>query len=693
MTLKDAVLEIGCDEIPSSYIAPALEQMRTFLAALLEEHRLAPKAILCYATPRRLTLAIEGLPEMQESIEMEVTGPPVAVAFDAKGVPTKAGEGFAKAQGVTLDALQRKSTPKGEVVSAIKKVKGRPTAEILAELFPQVIKKVRFPKVMHWGDGEFLFARPIRWILAIFSGEPVPFEVAGIQAGRVTYGLRVMKKGPLNVAQAVDYLSVLREAGVLADVEERLSKTRECVAEAARSRGALLIEDEDLLKDVNNLIESPEAVTGDFDLAYLTLPSEVIVTAMREHQKFFAMRAQDGALVPGFITVINGKRERHDLIRKSNEAVLKARLEDAKFFWNEDVKIPLATWGEKLSGITWLEGQGTLTDKSARVKRLVGALGAKVGVASGSVEKAALLCKADLSTNMVREKEFNSLQGVMGGLYASAQGLGPEVASAISEHYRPRWAGDSLPETPGGALLSVSDKLDTIAGCFTAGLIPTGSQDPFALRRQALGVLLIVLKERWSVSLDELIQEALEGYGGGVDAKTQKDIGEFFLGRLQSVLEGKNLAYDVVNAVLAAPGGRLTERVEKAEAVHRMKNTEEFQTLATAAGRVLRILPDAPGVVEVSETLFAVPEESALWKALIAAEPGVKKSVQVGDWQAVAQGLGSLAPAVHGFFEKVLVMDKDPKVKDNRLALLGKAAGLFLNLCDFRKLVYASEKA
>jgi glycyl-tRNA synthetase beta chain len=690
MTLKDAVLEIGCEEIPSSYIGPALEQMRSVLATSLEENRLAPTAIKCYSTPRRLTLLVEGLPEMQENVEMEVTGPPVKVAFDAQGVPTKAGEGFARAQGVSLSELQRKQTPKGEVVSAVKKVKGRPTLEILAEVFPQVIKKVRFPKVMHWGNGDLLFARPIRWILALFSDETVSFEVSGIHSGRVTYGLRVLQKGPLDVDNAGSYLEVLRGAGVLADADERLAKTRQCVAEAAQLRGAHLIEDEGLMKDVNNLIESPEAVTGDFDPAYLTLPSEVIVTAMREHQKFFAMRSNDGKLVPGFITVINGKRERHDLIRKSNEAVFKARLEDAKFFWHEDVKVPLATWGEKLSGITWLEGQGTLSDKAKRVERLVGVWGPKVGVETQAAAKAALLCKADLATNMVREKEFTSLQGVMGGLYAQAQGLGEKTAAAIGEHYRPRFAGDLLPETPDGSLLSVADKLDTIAGCFKAGLIPTGSQDPFALRRQALGVLLIVLKNRWAVSVDELVRDALSGYGAGVDEKLLKNIDEFFQGRLQSVLEGRALAYDVVNAVLATTGGKLAERVERAEAVHQMKDTDAFQSLATAAGRVLRILPEERPNGSVTTALFTTPEEAALWKDVEAAAPRVRQAAQAGDWKAVAVGLEALSPSVHAFFEKVLVMDKDPKVKNNRLVLLREAGDVFLVLCDFRKLVYAS---
>lgn len=691
MPLKDAVLEIGCEEIPSSYIRPAMDQMRSTAQTLLAESRLSARAIRCYSTPRRLALTFEGLPEMQEDVVQEVTGPPVTVAFDAQGLPTRAGEGFARAQGVAVSALQRKTTPKGEVVSAVKRVSGRLTSEILFEVFPQIVRKVRFPKTMRWGAGDFLFARPIRWILAVFSRAVIPFEVAGLRADRVTYGLRVLKQGPLDVEDATRYLEILRGAGVLADPEERLLETRRLVEEAARSRGFQLIADAGLLQDVNNLLESPEAVSGDFDPAYLSLPSEVIVTAMREHQKFFAMNESDGRLAPGFITVINGRRERHDLIRKSNEAVLKARLEDAKFFWREDLKTPLAQWAEKLSGITWLEGQGTLADKAARVKKLVKALAPLAGVESTEVEQAALLAKADLATHMVREKEFNSLQGVMGGLYAKAQGLSPRTALAIGEHYRPRWSGDDLPTSLEGSILSVADKLDTLVGCFKAGLIPTGSQDPFALRRQGLGVLLIVLKNRWDVSLSDLVAKALAGYGGGRSAKLASEIEEFLRGRLQSVLEGRELAYDAIAAVLSAPGESLTSMVERVETVSRLKGTREFQELATAAGRVLRILPEKLPPPKPSKALLKLPEETGLFAAVQSATGGLRSAADAGRWEDVVGHLSTLTPAVHAFFEKILVMDKDPRVKRNRLALLSQAAGLYRTVCDFRKLVTPSE--
>jgi len=351
----------------------------------------------------------------------------------------------------------------------------------------------------------------------------------------------------------------------------------------------------------------------------------------------------------------------------------------------------LEQWAQHLKGITWLKGQGTLEDKAHRLKKLVKSLAAIAGADASAVESAALLAKADLATNMVREKEFNSLQGVMGGLYAVAQNLGDKTARAIGEHYLPRWAGDALPESPEGAVLAVADKLDTICGCFKAGLIPTGSQDPFALRRQGLGVILTVLKHRWDVSLKDLVSKALAGYGPAKSHKLADEIETFLQGRLQTVLEGRNLSYDAVLAALAAGKGSLIQQVERAEAIHRMKPTPEFQQLATAAGRVLRILPPKRKQDRVAKALLKTHEEAALHEAVLSALPDVETAVKEGRWEDAGRELGRLTPSVHAFFEKVLVMDKNPKVRANRLALLGQLGDLYLGLCDFRKLVYAAE--
>jgi glycyl-tRNA synthetase beta chain len=692
---KDAVLEIGCEELPSSYIRPAIEQMVSAAEASLRDHRISYQRLYTYYTPRRLALFFKGLPEMQQDVTKEVTGPLTSIAFDEHGLPTRAGEGFAKAQGVSAASLKRKMTPKGEVVVAIKKGGGRLTSEILAEVFPEVIKKIRFPKVQRWGNGDFLFARPIRWICSVYSRTVIPFEIAGLYSSRETWGLRALKQGPQDVVEAGDYLEVLRQAGVIVNPDERKDMIWNKVQQVASEKGAIVPRDEDLLDDVNNLIESPDVIMGSFDPKYLELPDEVIVTAMREHQKYFSARDANGKLLPAFIGVINGTPRDKEVVIRANEGVLKARLEDAKFFVAEDMKLPLEGWAEKTAGITWLEGMGTMQDKALRLQKLVKKLAPLFHLSKDVVkaaEEAALLCKADLATNIIREKEFNSLQGVMGGLYAARQGKSA-AGEAIQFHYYPRYAGDKLPPTGAAALLSLADKLDTVTGCFRARLIPTGSQDPFALRRQALGVLQILLANKYAVSLEELVKTAQAQYAGKAGPKEKGEILEFFKGRLQSVLESKSISYDVVNAVIATEAPTLIDLIEKAETVNRFKMDKDFQELATAAGRVLRILPEKKLTVKLSQALLKQPEEKELYKAVEIVAKAVAISLEKRDYVDVRQEMQGLVKPIHAFFEKILVMDKNLKVKNNRLVLLQQTAEVLLALCDFRKLVYASESS
>ncbi len=695
MILKDAVLEIGCEELPSSYIRPAIDQMVAAAEASLRDHRISYQHLYTYYTPRRLTLFFKGLPEMQQDSSKEVTGPLVSIAFDQHGLPTRAGEGFAKAQGVSAASLKRKMTPKGEVVVALKKGGGRLTSEIMAEVFPEVIRKVRFPKVQRWGNGDFLFARPIRWICSVFSRAVIPFEIAGLYSSRETRGLRALKQGPLDVVEAGDYLEVLRQAGVTAAPDERRQAIWNKVQQAAAEKNTTVIPDPELLDDVNNLIESPDIIMGSFDPHYLDLPEQVIVTAMREHQKYFAVRDSQGNLAPYFIGVINGTPKDNAVVIRSNEAVLKARLEDARFFVAEDMKISLKGWGEKLSGITWLEGMGTMADKSVRLQKLVKKIGPLCNISNEAIkiaEEAAGLCKSDLATNIIREKEFNSLQGYMGGFYAIQEGK-LEVGVAIQRHYWPRFSGDKLPETIGSAILSVADKLDNIVGCFRAGVIPSGSQDPFGLRRQALGILQILLSNKYPVSLEDLVKSALSGFAGKAKPKEKDDVLEFLKGRFQAVVESKNISYDVVNAVAATNAATFIELIEKAETVQRQKMEKEFQELATAAGRVLRILPEKKVSDKVSKPLLRFEEEKDLFEKVQFAKELIKDADRRSEsyYEDIVGHLETLIQPIHAFFEKVMVMDKNAKVRNNRLALLRQTADLLLILCDFRKLVYASE--
>lgn len=695
--LKDAVLEIGCEELPSSYIRPAIDQMVAAAEASLRDHKITYTRLNTYYTPRRLTLFFKGLPEMQQDTTKEVTGPLVSIAFDEHGLPTRAGEGFAKAQGVSAASLKRVQTPKGEVVVAIKKGGGRLTSEIMAEIFPEVIKKVRFPKVQRWGNGEFLFARPIRWVCSVVSRSVIPFEIAGLYSGRDTHGLRALKMGPLDVVEAGDYLDVLRQAGVIADPAERRALIWNRVQQAATEKGAVVPPDPDLLDDVNNLIEFPDVIMGSFDDKYLKLPDEVIVTAMREHQKYFAVRDQQGLLLPYFIGVINGTPKDKQVVIRSNEAVLKARLEDAKFFVQEDMKLPLEEWAQKGAGITWLEGMGTMLDKANRLEKLVGKVGEALKLPKDTIQivrEAALLCKADLGTNIIREKEFNSLQGYMGGYYAIQEGK-QLVGEAIQRHYWPRFSGDALPGTREASLLSLCDKMDTIVGCFKARIIPTGSQDPFALRRQALGVLQMILENRYALSLESLVEMAQKAYGGKSKPGELKEILDFLKGRLQTVLEARGLSYDVINAAVATEAPSLTTMVGKAETIQKLKADKDFQDLVTAAGRVLRILPDKKVPKKVTKPLLKLEEERDLLEKVQFAKRLIDEAdPKSADYYADVIGhLETLVGPIHAFFEKVMVMDKNAKVRQNRLALLKQAADLFLIVGDFRKLVYASESA
>lgn len=695
MEKKDAILEIGCEEIPASYLRPAAEQLRAVVRESLAAHGLSCGEARLFYTPRRIALLLRDVPEMQESLEKVVTGPPVSVAYDEKGNPTRAAEGFARAQGVSVSGLVRRKTPKGEVVAALKREGGRPAVEILAEVFPGAVSRLKFPKVMRWGDGDFLFARPIRWILAVHSRSVVPFRLAGLPSGRETRGLRASGGGPLELEDASQYLGLLRSAGILADPEERRNAIRTQVEEAARARGGRVLEDPGLLEDVCHLVEAPVAASGGFDPAYLELPSPVIVTAMREHQKYFAVVDEKGGLLPCFITVMNGTPRDRAVVVRSNEAVLRARLEDAKFFWQEDLKKPLSEWAWKLSGITWIEGLGTLADKAVRLERLVVRLARLCGLKeTAELREAARLCKADLATNMVREKEFTSLQGIMGGLYAAASGRPEVVGRAIGEHYRPRWAGDPLPETAEGALLSVADKLDNLAGCFRAGLVPSGSQDPFALRRQTVGVLQILLDRRWSVELVDLVRAAQGGFQGRTPAKETERILEFVRGRVATVLESEGVPYDVAAAVGKAQPSSFLDEVERARAAAQAKHSEAFRRLATAAGRVLRILPEEKRLPKFSRALAKFPEERALADAVEACRRRLQGLLLERAYDRVLETLSELEAPVHAFFEKVLVMDKNAKIRNNRLALLRSAADCFLAFCDFREIVFAqSEEA
>ncbi|HOV79721.1 MAG TPA: glycine--tRNA ligase subunit beta, partial [Bacillota bacterium] len=514
---KDYLLEIGVEEMPARFMEPALLELKETASVILKEQRLPFKNVETYGTPRRLTLYVEGLAGSQEPLEVEVKGPAAKVAFKPDGTPTRAAEGFARSQGVAVDDLIRKALGHVEYVFAVKREAGRPAREVLSEVAPAFINGLHFPKPMRWGDLEVRFARPIRWIVSLFGDEVVEFEFAGLKAGRTTCGHRFLSKEPVVLACPEEYFKKMRSNYVLVDPEERRRCIWQQVRELAAAAGGMVEEDGDLLDEINNLVEYPTALVGEFSRDYLKLPREVLVTPMREHQRYFPVVGPDGNLLPKFIAVKNGTADHLDTVRAGNEKVLRARLADADFFFREDLKTPLAEKVPALKKIVFQESLGTVYDKVLRLSTLADYLASEAGASEQDRRvalRAAHLAKADLVTNMVYE--FPELQGVMGREYAERSGEPREVALAVFEHYLPRFAGDRLPRTMPGKILSMADKIDNIVGCFAIGIQPSGSQDPYALRRQALGISHIVLDGKFAVRLPELVEKAYRGYEGKV---------------------------------------------------------------------------------------------------------------------------------------------------------------------------------
>ncbi|MFZ5626557.1 MAG: glycine--tRNA ligase subunit beta, partial [Bacillota bacterium] len=563
---KEFLLEIGTEEIPAKFLPGAIKQLEELAQKALDKEKLTYEQIRVWATPRRLVLNITGLPEKQADVTEEVKGPAKKAAFDAEGKPTKAVEGFARSQGVALAELLIKEVNGVEYVFARKEIKGRSTAEVMTELAPTFISGLSFPKPMRWAHYDFRFARPIRWLLCLLDDQVLEFRLENLVSGRLTYGHRVLGPGPFTVNHAAEYRQLLLEKGyVMVDQEERRRQVWQQIQDLAAREGGQVEEDADLLEEIIHLLEYPTALCGSFEPEFLQLPDEVIITPMKEHQRYFPVRDQQGKLMNKFITVRNGTADYIEIVREGNEKVLRARLADARFFYEEDQKQPLAAYLPRLDKIVFQENLGTLGEKVQRIQNLTSYLAETLQVEEEEKEiaaRTAWLAKADLVTSMVYE--FPELQGIMGRYYARLSGEREEVAQAIFEHYLPRFAGDMLPASVAGALVSIADKLDTIVGCFAVGIQPTGSQDPYALRRQALGICHILLQRGWHLDLPAAINRTYAAIadkpGLKLDReKTVVEVMEFFRLRLRYILmEDEGLAYDTVDAVLAAGYADLT---------------------------------------------------------------------------------------------------------------------------------------
>ena len=689
---KDFLLEIGTEEIPARFINPALKQLKELTAKMLKEERLNCQEIVTYGTPRRLTLYVKQLDEEQAELVKEVKGPAKKAAFDADGAPTKAVLGFARSQGVEVDKLLVRPLNNVDYMYAVIKEEGRPAEKVLADIAPKLISGLHFPKPMKWGSLDYRFARPIRWVLALFGSDIVPFTVADHASNRFTYGHRFLSDGPLKVADAADYFHVLEQAYVMVDGEKRRRTIWQQVQDLASAAGGRVEQDEDLLDEITNLVEYPTALLGSFAEDYLKLPDEVIVTPMREHQRYFPVVDAQGKLLPKFIAVRNGIKRHLDIVTSGNEKVLSARLADAKFFFEEDLKTPLSAKVDGLKKIVWLEALGTVYQKAERTAKLAEFLAEKLQAPAeqkADTNRAAQLAKADLVTNMVYE--FPELQGIMGREYALRNGEKPEVAEAIFEHYLPRFAGDDLPQTLPGRALSLADKLDSIVGCFAIGIQPTGSQDPYALRRQALGVANIILDAGLPLSLSEIIAAAYNGYQSSVELKLSlpevtKELQEFFKQRIKGIFSDRGLSYDTIDAVLAAGFDGIADAWYRGEALTEFRRHPEFSDLLTVFNRANNLAKKYTGG-EINEQLLQQQAEKELYQRYLAFKAAADKYMQQKDYAAVLKEIVSLLAPINNFFEGVMVMVDDEQVRDNRLALLYSLADKMKLVADFSNIV------
>ena len=677
------LLEIGVEELPARFCPNALEQLRAKGDALLAAARLSFTASATFGTPRRLAWLVDGVADRQADAETVVRGPARSAAFDAAGQPTRAAEGFARGQGVAVAGLTVEAVGGKEYLFARASVAGLAAADALAQALPGLVAALDFPRTMRWGAGDFRFPRPIRWLVALLGAEVVPLQIEGLASGRITYGHRTLHPGPVTLSRPEEYVESMRAAYVLVDVRERRQVIWEGVTTAVGALGGRPRPNDELLEEVTHINEWPTAFVGSFDPASLEVPEPVLVTVMRVHQRYFPMEGPDGRLLPHFAGVRNGGTEHLPAVAAGNEKVLAARFADARFFYAEDRQAPLASRAERLESVAFAEGLGTLADKSRRLSRLATHLGAAVGADVGVLARAAELCKADRLTKVVYE--LPELEGTMGAHYAEADGEPPAVASAIAEHVLPRAAGGDLPQSRAGQVLAVADRLDTLAGHFLLGRQPTGSADPLGLRRAGTAVIRILEEAGWDLGLQQAVDAAVAGYPAGTGSAA--GLPEFLAGRLRGRLEEQGLRYDVVDAVLAAGADRVADALARCRALVAAMAQDGWEDTVTAFKRAGNLARQGLAGVDVDPAALGAEAEHALWKALGAARAAAAKALAARDHAGVLAATASLRRPVDAFLTAVLVMDPDPAVRRNRLALLTAVAAIPAPVADLGRLV------
>ncbi len=684
---KELFLEIGTEEIPAGMLPVAMRDLERMIRKELDGARIAHGEVITMSTPRRLVLAVSDVAEEQQRQELNLSGPSEKVAFDADGNPTRAALGFARSNGVDVSELTVRETDKGRYLFLSKVVEGRPVAELLPELLLKIVSSLSFKKSMRWKDLDVRFVRPIHWIAALYGGEVVPFSYAGLDSGKLSYGHRFMAPQAFEITTLADYIATAREHFVIVDPQQRKKIIADDVARVAGEQGGELNVDQKLLEEVTCLVEYPVVLCGGFDEKYLQLPDELLITTMKEHQRYFTIAAADGKLLPKFITVSNTRPRDEQVVINGNERVLRARLSDAMFFWQEDQKKPLESRLEALKTVVYQAKLGTSYAKVQRFTALAEELARQLDAEVLELtRRAALLCKCDLETGMVYE--FPELQGVMGREYALIEGEDPRVANAIYEHYLPTQAGGELPSDNVGAFVSIADKIDTICGCFGIGLIPTGTADPYALRRCAIGILNIIIDKGYRLSLPRLVEQAVAQLEDKLErdsATVCAEVVEFIRLRFVNMLTGQNYPADIVEAVLAAGFDDVIDALQRVRALAQMKQQPDFAALAATFKRVGNIIKGGVDYA-VDSNVFVEECEKRLYAGLQQAQQDVTALMAEGDYPGVLRTVAALRADVDAFFDGVMVMTDDEAVKNNRLALLTQVAGLFAGLADFSRI-------
>jgi glycyl-tRNA synthetase beta chain len=688
MSKRDLLLEIGLEEMPARFITNTINQLEQKVTDWLKSHKVAYEMITNYSTPRRLALLIEGVGETQEDIHEEAKGPAKKIALADNGEWSKAAIGFTKGQGASVEDIYFKEINGIEYVHVKKFIKGKETKDLLPEL-KQVIIDLYFPKNMRWGDNELKYVRPIKWLVALFGSEIIPFSITNVQTDRYSYGHRFLGER-ISFDKANDYVQTLLSQFVIVNATERKQAIISQIENLLEENDWNIPVDENLLEEVNNLVEYPTVLFGKFEESFLDLPEQVLITSMKEHQRYFPVKSKDGNLLPFFVTVRNGDHMHLDTVAKGNEKVLRARLSDASFFYNEDQKLKIEDCLKKLTTIVYHEEIGTLSKKNARVQEFANDIARLINVTDDeqrSINRAAEICKFDLVTNMVYE--FPELQGQMGERYALQKGEDELVAKAINEHYMPRNSEDQTPPSNVGAVLATADKLDTISSFFAIGKIPSGSQDPYALRRQATGVIQILLAKGWSVSLEDILSISLELIDKA-DFKKKEieeikvDLISFFKLRIKHLLQEKGIRYDIIEAVLGDKIGVVSSLVKKAIILDKNKDVIDFKENMEALSRVLNISSKAVTVSEINEQLFENDYEKTLFKKVQILETSIHSVTSEEDYYEL---LISLKPAINAYFDHTMVMVENDDLKTNRLSMLARLAGFILNFAKVNEII------